>query len=554
MQQTPNFNARQIISKEELRLWDESLRELVGNVLRYNRNSDQVGGSLDAYDPNTSSLINDFFKVELGSVQIGGYNTLKVGFGRGILNFENTTDQKVSGLTINNDSLQSQMVTLLKWETTDNIPVDGIESYGENDEIFVGFIPIWNPLENGLCSVSSSNQVTITGGDFLKLRGQSTKNPTKIRFYKEDGTPAAANSETYEVVSIIDSTNIIISGIVSNESNLKMLIVGSYDLESSGSLTDKFSFVTANGKLIFTDTDTDITGDGGFIIAKLVFGTGGAFTVVDLRGSYLFNFAYSPDIVYKSLVQTITGRKTFSTAVPSFASFIEYFLNASSSTSPLVPTNGNNTSSLEIPNQDGSLFYITATGALSLKSITCVKTVLPGTSLFLKVADSSTNLYIDLNIDSDPIVAWTIKANSYLNYEVAPYVKVKAGSIIHLILDKDNVWNLININSNIVDNDWIQVPEILDSNANPVSNSTNKVYYKEDGNKVVLVVEVIALDTSLPVTFSLPIMFRHRVIEQIQSYATNDMDGLITIDTDSTVTIDSDTGIGNCNKSIIIYK
>lgn len=556
MQQTPNFNSRQIISKEELRLWDESLRELVGNVLRYNRNSELVGGSLDAYDPNTSLLINDFFKVELGSVQIGGYNTLKIGFGRGILNFENTTLQKVSGLTIGNNSLQRQLVTLLKWEATDNIPVDGIEGYNENDEIYVGFIPIWNPLENGLCSISSSNQVTITNGDFTKLRGQSTKNPSKVRFYKEDGTPAI-NSEVYEVISIVDSSNIIISGVVSNESNLKFMIVGSYDLEESGSLSDKFSYVTANGKLMFTNDTTDITGAGGFIIAKLVFGTGGAFTVVDLRGSYLFNFAYSPDIVYKSLVQTITGRKTFSSAVPSFASFIEYFLNVASSTSPigLVDYGGGSTSMITIPDEDGSLFYITSgTAAGVFNKIVCEKTVLPGTSLFLKVDDSSDDISTYVHIDGDPVVAWSIKSNNYARFYEAPQVKLSKGSIVHLILDKDNVWNLVNIGSDRFEEAWTQVLEIYDSGANLVSNSTNKAFYKFDRNRVVLVVEVIALATSLPATFSLPFTFEHKVVEQIQSYTNNDMDGSITIDTDGTVTIDSDTGIGNCNKSIIIYK
>jgi len=553
MQQTPNFNSKQIISKEELRLWDESLRELVGNVLRYNRNSDLVGGSLDAYDTNTSSLINDFFKVSLGSVQVEGYNTLKVGVGRGVLCVENTTTKKVSGLEYYNNSLSKQLVTLLKWEETDNITVDGIETYGSGDEVYMGFSPIWDPLEVGLCNISSSNQVTITGGDFTKLRGQSLKNPTKIRFYTELGA-AAVNSETYEVISIIDDNNIIISGIVSNETNVKMLIVGSYDLDIQGSLTNKFSYVTANGKLTFTETASDITGAGGFIICKLVFGSGGAFTVVDLRGDYLFNFAYSPDIVYKSLVQTITGKKTFSTAVPSFASFLEYYLDSISAVTPITLTNGNNTSSLVIPDRNGSLFYITATGGYELVSITCTKSVLPGTSLFLKLDDSSVDLTIGVKVNSDPAVAWSIKTNDYaLNYVVGPRVVIKSGSIIHLVLDKDNVWNLVNINSSWVDSPWVQVDKMYDTNSALISTATNKVYYKYDVNKLVINIERIAISVAVPITFVVPFTFSHKVVDFLQSYDSIEMTGKVTIDINGLVTIMTTTGIGNCYKTVIIY-
>jgi hypothetical protein len=272
-----------------------------------------VGGILDRWDLNTSTFLNDFFKVEVGSVPSGGYNTLKIGTGKGVLHVENTTAEKVAGLNGENDSLQNdQLVTLFKWVAQDNIVVDGIAGYAENDIVFVGFLPIWNPLEEGVCALSTNNQVSISGGDFNKLRGQSTKNPTKVRFYDSTGAPAA-NSDTYEVISITSSTLMTISGTLTAESGLKMLIVGSYDLAAQGSLSDKYSYRTASGILTFTKTSTDITANGGFLVASLLFGAGGAFTITDLRYDNLFNFTYT--LQGMALSSQLTVDNTFSGTV-----------------------------------------------------------------------------------------------------------------------------------------------------------------------------------------------------------------------------------------------
>ena len=295
MQQTLNFNSRQILSKEELKAWDESLRELVGNFFRYSRSNARVGGILDFYDTEALTLENDFFKVELGSVPSSGYNTLKIAAGRGILGVQNTTGEYVNGLNGASTSLKNQLVALMKWTAKDNLVVSGITGYTSGTVVYVGFSPIWNPLEEGICAISATNQVTITGGTFDKLRGQSTKNPTKIRFYTESdqGAVSPTNHDIYEVVTWTSSTQITISGTVSAETNLKMMIVGSYDLAAQDVMTDKFSYVTANGLLTFTETATNITTYGGFIIASLTFGNAGAFTIQDLRPDNLFNFSYS---------------------------------------------------------------------------------------------------------------------------------------------------------------------------------------------------------------------------------------------------------------------
>jgi len=549
MQQTPNFNGKQIISKEELVLWDESLRELIGNVLRYNRASEQVGGILDGYDSVGAAFINDFFKVEIGSVPSGGFNTIKIGRGRGVLNFENTTDEYIAGLITNNDSLKQQLVTLFKYEETDNIVVDGIAGYGSGDVIYIGFVPIWNPLEDGLCALTTSNQVTITGGNFTKLRGQSTKNPTKIRFYNQDGSPAN-NSETYEVISILSDTQIIISGVLSNETNLKFMIVGSYDLSAQGSLTNKYSYVTATGKLTFTDIDTDITSVGGFIIASLIFAGGGAFSVNDLRVNNLFNFAYSPDIVYKSIAQTITGQKTFSTSSPIFAIPVIDKANSASFSSPLlIPAyvGGAGDYTLTIPSSSGNVFQMRSRiipyGSNTLTYIVFADGYVAGTKIYILVDPTGDPLYISSSPGANSITAQ--------NRLGAGNLLVEPGTWLEFWADLNLNWHLTNMNAIKDETDWITVTALYDGDAVGLSTVTNIVKYKLDRNNVHLYIDTISA-TVYPVTFALPYNFpfkqRTTFIDSETAYRVE-----VNVNTDGTCSIDSRELVGAVNKLIPLH-
>jgi hypothetical protein len=549
MQQTPNFNSKQIISKEELTLWDESVRELVGNVLRYNRNSDQVGGILDGYDSVGTAFINDFFKVEIGSVPSGGFNTIKIGRGRGVLNFENTTDEFIAGLTTNNDSLKRQLVTLFKYEATDNIVVDGISGYASGDVIYIGFVPIWNPLEDGLCALTTSNQVTITGGNFTKLRGQSTKNPTKIRFYNQDGT-AANNSETYEVISILSDTQIIISGVLSNETNLKFMIVGSYDLSAQGSLANKYSYVTATGQLTFTDTASEITSIGGFLIASLTFASGGAFSINDLRVNNLFNFAYSPDIVYKSMAQAITGQKTFSTSSPIFAIPVIDKANSASFSSPLlIPAyvGGAGDYTLTIPSSSGNVFQMQSRiipyGSNTLTDIVFAAGYVAGTKIYILVDPTGDPLYISSSPGANSITAQ--------NRLGAGNLLVEPGTWLEFWADLNLNWHLTNMNAIKDETDWITVTVLYDGDAVGLSTVTNIVKYKLDRNNVHLYIDTISA-TVYPVTFALPYNFpfkqRTTFIDSETAYRVE-----VNVNTDGTCSIDSRELVGTVNKLIPLH-
>ena len=550
MQQTPNFNSKQIISKEELVLWDESLRELIGNVLRYNRASEQVGGILDGYDSVGAAFINDFFKVEIGSVPSGGFNTIKIGRGRGVLNFENTTDEYIAGLITNNDSLKQQLVTLFKYEETDNIVVDGIAGYGSGDVVYIGFVPIWNPLEDGLCALTTSNQVTITGGDFTKLRGQSTKNPTKIRFYNQDGSPAN-NSDTYEVISVLSDTQIIISGVLSNETNLKFMVVGSYDLSAQGSLTDKYCYVTANGALTFTETDTDITSVGGFIIASLTFAGGGAFSVNDLRENNLFNFAYSPDIVYKSIAQTITGQKTFSTASPIFNIPIIDKPNAASfGTSLTIPAyvGGAGDYTITVPNSGGNVFKFISNssvyGSDTLSSIVFAAGYVAGTRLTLLVDPTGDDVNLLVGAAANKISLFNHKRQT-------TGIIIPKGAMIELWADDDLLWHITNWNEYVSEEAWVQITEMYDGVAAPMSPITNIVRYKRDRSQVFLYIDSLVA-TDFPISFVLPFTFPYQQRTSFQ-YATGTDLVVFEVETDGSCAVVSTSVIGTVNKLIPIH-
>lgn len=309
MSRTINFGNRQIISKEELITWDEGLRELAGTFLKYYRAGNGVGGVLDFFDQTTNTFNNDFFKPEKGTV-VGGYATLDIGAGKGILDIENTTAEFVSGLTTHNDSLKKQLVSLFKYSGATSIQIPGVAGYNSPDEIFVGFTPIFNPVEEGVCAISTNNQVTIVGGDFTKVRGQISKNPVKIKFVDGSGNPAS-NNQIYEVVSVIDSTNIVISGYVTTETDLSYIIVGSYDLAAQGNLEQSYLYVTATGKLEFNSSESYFVSNGGFVICSLQFTGAGVFDVVDLRESYVVKLSLPTNVMYTDINQNVSSEKTY---------------------------------------------------------------------------------------------------------------------------------------------------------------------------------------------------------------------------------------------------
>jgi hypothetical protein len=90
-------------------------------------------------------------------------------------------------------------------------------------------------LEEGTIDISADGSVSGTSTNFKSLlRGQIYKQPTKIRIMSESSngtvTSSTNNSGVYEVVSVSDDENMVLSGSFTAENNMKYIVVGAYTL------------------------------------------------------------------------------------------------------------------------------------------------------------------------------------------------------------------------------------------------------------------------------------------------------------------------------------
>lgn len=114
----------------------------------------------------------------------------------------------------------------------------------------------YSPLEVGTISVDISGNITGLNTRFLEvLRG--TNQPVKVRF---EGT--LNNFESYEVLEVINNTNAKLSGAFVAESNLKLIIVGSF--------TDGFVVPEAYKDIYQYDSCIDFTINSGIVIESSI--------------------------------------------------------------------------------------------------------------------------------------------------------------------------------------------------------------------------------------------------------------------------------------------
>lgn len=300
-----NFQRGEIIGKEELIHWNKQLREALNVLISTigwggNKNVLNARGALIR---NYLPLTNDL-KVALGTNPVGGYNTVKINAGWGVGSIEDayidpiiasTVDTSVNGIPQTLDNI-SNLGVLYK-TAQDNIEIPGISGLGVGATRYVVVYPRITVFENGTCNITTSNQVTFTDSTIVaKLRDQSSKSPSKLRFFTNTST-AYNSGHVYEVVSIIDDNNITISGVfASSATNLYVAIVGSYDLKEQATLSSatQYLYGYVKGEVEF---DTTTTGsNGGFPVALLTFAADHSFTITDLRQGYLFGLSNSDAI------------------------------------------------------------------------------------------------------------------------------------------------------------------------------------------------------------------------------------------------------------------
>lgn len=173
--------------------------------------------------------------------------------------------------------------------------VDNIQITNDDSWYWVRISHEFNNQEPGTVNININGEVSGDNTQFISvLRGQSTKVPTKVRFVKEDGSPAN-NSAFYEVVDVIDNQNCILSSAVdfSAESDLKMVVLGTTPIGEALSASQEeglYKYDSCKLELVpEVVTDTPPTNgyaeDLTFYIAR-VKNNGGTVTIEDKRTEY----------------------------------------------------------------------------------------------------------------------------------------------------------------------------------------------------------------------------------------------------------------------------
>lgn len=139
--------------------------------------------------------------------------------------------------------------------------------------------------EQGTVSVQTDGSLTGVGTEFTKvLRGQPNF-PTKVRFVSSN-----QNIYEYEVVSVTSDTSAVLSGNFVAESDMKYAVVGTFTPGYVPSESDKniYEYDSFELRIENSASRPEITADE-FILAQIKYGAGGTWSIVDLRGDYLFS-------------------------------------------------------------------------------------------------------------------------------------------------------------------------------------------------------------------------------------------------------------------------
>lgn len=166
--------------------------------------------------------------------------------------------------------------------------IDNIAIPNDGNYYWIKAGHIYSNLETGLCSITSDGQVTGTSTLFTDvLRGQSLKTPVKIKFVN------SANSGIYEVVDVIDDSNLILSGnSFTAELNLQYFVVGCTPIGETITSQQQLGLYFYDSclltKVLETSLNTEPAGkvqDKEFWIARVI-NNSGTVVIVDERTEY----------------------------------------------------------------------------------------------------------------------------------------------------------------------------------------------------------------------------------------------------------------------------
>ena len=173
---------------------------------------------------------------------------------------------------------------IIEQSTIDNVAIPSDSNY-----YWLKIGHKYSNLEEGVCSITTDGQVTGTNTVFTDvLRGQSLETPVKIMF-----SNSSNNTGIYEVVDVVNNTNLILSGnSFTAESGLKYFVVGCTPIGetiTSDQQLGLYFYDSCNlTQVLETTLNTAPAGktqDSEFWIARVI-NNGGTVTIEDKRTEY----------------------------------------------------------------------------------------------------------------------------------------------------------------------------------------------------------------------------------------------------------------------------
>ena len=253
-----NFTRKVFLEQEELNRFQEFLQDdIAQNTIISNTTQFGIIQS-DFVDPDTNFLVSQ-------------------GTGSGTIQFAKDQSQALDA--------DGDLIRLLA--------IDNIDVTDDSNWYWVRISHVFRRHEVGTVSVNTNGQMTGVNTSFGEvLRGQVTDVPVRIKFQQIDGS-AAVNNGNYEVVSIIDNTNAVLTSTVGfqAESNLQYVVIGSVPIGEVVSPTqlggiyfyDSCSVELVEETTLETAPDLPANGEGRYFYVARVMNTSGTVTVQDKR-------------------------------------------------------------------------------------------------------------------------------------------------------------------------------------------------------------------------------------------------------------------------------
>lgn len=289
-----NFQQGEIIGKQELIQWNINLREASNAIF------DKLGyGPVDNVGilmKDADTLDGDFALTEGQDIAVAA------GWAVGDLSkaYIDPVISTVIGTSINGIPITlPHLDNFIPFYTAAAEVLLGTSTIGQSRYIYTR--PRITVFEEGTCSiVNLSNQVILPTAVVLKLRDQTSNSPSKLTFFTDASTKYNSGA-IYEVISIVNSTTVTVTGVTPTLTTGYVAIVGSYDLLESATLSTSnyYLYGYVRGMLGAEVAVGDV--DGAVILGKGTVGISNV-TITDLRKNYLFSLDSRRNSPWESVI------------------------------------------------------------------------------------------------------------------------------------------------------------------------------------------------------------------------------------------------------------